>query len=361
MFWSTEKQPAYQHDREIIQLIEKDWKSFEQEVRSKVGHLSQEYMTWRKRSYFAGAGLIAGAATFIGGGEWAIDMVKDVFGLPAGFAFVIFVLAITLIIFSGWVEWRWLKVNYYFTRALNPIMYEKAIQLLGLTAHHTMNQSKTLANESPRQKKIFALLEKSELITTDAENYSRYWIDDMVSAEYQGRILFMAELAGKFSSSQKTRRRSAFQGLFVMHTLPRSLEGKTFVTTEADQQGFGHIPKWHHWFKTEESPQETQLEWNDFENKLHVATTNETEARYILSTDFMQELYNWWSVRKGNIRLSFIGNQLFILYPDKNVRIGLSTASLNKKDLQHYLLSIVRPIWHVQKLMQHAESRLRRW
>jgi len=39
----------------------------------------------------------------------------------------------------------------------------------------------------------------------------------------------------------------------------------------------------------------TLLEWGQFEDLLHVETTNETEARYLLPPDAMENIYHSWS------------------------------------------------------------------
>ena len=162
-----------------------------------------------------------------------------------------------------------------------------------------------------------------------------------------------------FGVGKSRRDKEVFHGLFAVHDLPRHLEGKTFITTENDKWGFGGLFWGHRLVGTHKAPRETRLEWNDFDNKLHVATTNEIEARSILTPDFMGELYDWWKERGGNIRVSFLDNRLYVLLPDRNVRIGVSTIGFSEEHLKHYMLTVMRPVWHLKQLMNHAEARLR--
>jgi hypothetical protein len=334
---------VHEHDTKIIQLIEKNWGNLEQVVQTKAGHLEQEFILWR-RVIMLWVGLYAVTfmiAFFINNDEQLAE-----------YSLIVLVLFFLLSLTSGFVFSRWNSINRKLNKILNPLIFEKVLQILGFTGNHVTEESVTEAE-------IVNLLDHSELIT---ETRNEYQIDDMVSAEFHGRSLFLSELAVKYVSSSGKKRsgRNVFHGFFVVHDLPRSLEGKTFITTEGDKKGFGNISWWRQKFRTKETPRETLLEWNDFENKLHVATTNEIEARYILTPDFMQELYNWWSERGGNIRISFLDNRLYLLYPDMHVKIGVSTAGFSEKNLKQYLLTVMRPVWHLQHLMKHAESRLHR-
>lgn len=342
------------HDEEIKRLINDKWGDFEQEVRNQVGHLEENYVLWRRRSKVANISLLVGLVAISGDEDvWMIELVGRVFGLSGWALVIIFILLLFMAGVSGWILWRWSKVNKEFNKALNPIVFDKAFAILGFAGQH-------LSPDSVSEPEITALLDHSELIT---ENRNRYVVDDMVVSEYQGRPLFMSELSVQnVTGSGKNRRtKNIFHGILITHDLPKSLNGKTFVTTEGDKRGFGKMSWWRRWFKKAETPQETILEWNDFENTLHVATTDGTEARYILTPDFMADLYDWWIVRKGKIRLSFIADRFYVLYPDKRVKIGVSTVSLAEKDLQQYVLAAARPLWHMKKLMESTEARLRSW
>ena len=97
------------------------------------------------------------------------------------------------------------------------------------------------------------------------------------------------------------------------------------------------------------------MEWNEFEALLHVAATNPTEARYILTTDFMVELHDWWQEHKGNIRLSFIASRMYILFPDKGIKLKDTVPSLDESALRAYILSIAKPLLHVLHLVEKVK------
>jgi len=113
-------------------------------------------------------------------------------------------------------------------------------------------------------------------------------------------------------SGGEKRFRRIFHGYFFAVDISKTLVGKTFVTTKGDILGYGNKSSFGR-----NDVSRTELEWNDFENKIHVSTTDPIEARYILTTDFMTDLYDWWNERvEKQIRISFIGDKMYFIYPD---------------------------------------------
>jgi hypothetical protein len=193
---------------------------------------------------------------------------------------------------------------------------------------------------------VIARLTVSELIT---ESFNRTTVEVVCSGTIQGTTVTVAELDVKHETGSGKNRtvKDIFHGYFVECTLKKPLSGKTFVTTEHDKSGFGNISAF-----SRSAPRETLLEWNDFEHLLHVATTDEVEARYILTPDLMSDLYDWWHGRSEQIRLSFIGDRLYILYPDDRIRIGETIKELDEPALTEHLLTIARPLLHVVHLVE---------
>lgn len=150
------------------------------------------------------------------------------------------------------------------------------------------------------------------------------------------------------------RNQKIFQGVLAEITLPRTLSGVTYISTEGDAFGFLHTSFWST-IGQEEGVKESIFEWNQFEKDLHVATNNEVEAREILTPDFMSDLYTWWSEHKENIRIVFRGNKMQVLLRDHAVRIGTSTTSTKQSDLKKYAMSIMRPIWRILTLAEDVK------
>ncbi len=273
---------------------------------------------------------------------------------------VAFLLA-ALALYGGYRLLMWFGVQRFiqlrFHAAVNRAVFREAFALLGLPG--TWNENVILQMTSaydrqpgPGNAVVLGRLEASELIT---EDHNTNLVDDEFSVLVGDREVQIAELDIKHvtGSGKNRHTKHIFHGYLVGMPLRRPLVGKTFVSTDGDTSGVGHQTFWNEVLGGE--AKETQLEWNEFENLLHVATTDGAEARYILSTDFMHDLYEWWKEKPGNIRLSFIGQSFYILFPDDQVRLHDSVPRLNEQSLTDYLYTITKPLMHVVHLIEDVK------
>lgn len=210
-------------------------------------------------------------------------------------------------------------------------------------------------NFSTASSTLKVALEGSELIT---EPHNRIQTDDAMLSLLNDKLdVWELKVQNATGSGKNKRLKEIFEGYFLSYKLPKKLEGKTFVSTEGDRSGFGHQTFWSNLFG--DGVETTELEWNDFENKLHVSSTDLSEVRYILTTDFMEDLYNWWEDKNENIRLSFIEDKMFLLFPDKRINFAGTILSLKEKNVRNYLESIALPLLHVLHLIEDVENRFR--
>jgi hypothetical protein len=142
-----------------------------------------------------------------------------------------------------------------------------------------------------------------------------------------------------------------FKGVFVVTTLPQSYPAKIFISTDNDRVGFAHQTFWKNLFARGQV-QETNLEWNDFDNHLHVATNNPIIVRELLTPTFMQDLYTWWQEHKLNMRISIHGDKFYMLLPGTTIKIGTSTTSTDPGKIIRYAWSLVQPVWRTLVLLE---------
>lgn len=207
--------------------------------------------------------------------------------------------------------------------------------------------------ESEKSERVMSTLVSSELIT---ESFNTTRIDNIFEITLGDKVLFVSELhVQNITGSGRNRNvNEIFKGYFATTNLKETLKGKTFVSTEGDLHGFAHRTYWTS--LTNQKIKETLFEWNDFEALLHVATNNEQEARHVLTPSFMTDLYDWWKIQaKANIRISFIENNFYLLFPDKQIRFEDTVSEVEKKQLQEYLLTIARPLLHVLHLVEDVK------
>ena len=336
-------------------------------VKDEVGHLEAEYKKFKRQQLIA-------AALFISP-FFLLQFTPSIFDIVAPviptlydeFALVIFFVSMSICAFYGFkLMFTGNEVIQRFHAGVNKILFLKVFSLLKLNGElieHTVanvnsnqnskpfkNYLSTLAPpDTPERAATLNRLRESELIT---ESHNTNVVDNLFELWIEGRKLEGSELLIQhITGSGKNRSvKRIFKGYFMSFELAKRLEGKTFVSTEGDEYGFGH--KAFFSGKKDEGLRETTLEWNQFEKLLHVATNNETEARYVLTTDFMSDLYSWWESRKGNIRISFIGNRMYILFPDSKVKFNDTIPRIGTKEVEKYLLTIATPLLHVVHLIE---------
>jgi hypothetical protein len=350
--------------------------SLVQKTKDSIGEFELEYLKNTKLRRQGGVLIVLGIL-FSGAGYLVVQM--SIYIQSQTMFWSLFLLFVSVGIYFFWQAYRKMKGTSKpiaaFHTALNDFVFPIAFQTLGLTARRINNSLRTtspakltigpsflgmnwgrslsLNGEPSGHAKALVLLDSSELIT---ESRNTVVVDDVVMSSYDGRALHFSELDVKnVTGSGKNRRvKHIFHGYFVTFDLKRSLAGKTFVSTEGDKHGFGH----QSFFSTKknEGLGTTELEWNDFEDLLHVVTNDPTEARYVLTPDFMIDLHSWWSVQKQNIRISFIGDRMYILFPDKEIRIGKTIKRIDSIEIRAYLESICRPLMHVLHLVEDVRQ-----
>lgn len=240
---------------------------------------------------------------------------------------------------------QWMKNDHLLAREINMALVPTFTNVLDKLVMYT--------HDSAHRVKTSELLKESALLTSeglDIEADDTYTIYG--ENEVSVRELFVTKLV---SNGKSTSRVEVFKGVFVVADLGKGHEAETYISTDGDRSGFAHRTFWSDLVESGEV-KETILEWNEFEKELHVATTNPTKAREILTPDFMQDVYEWWKEHELNMRIAFKGSKLYLLLPEETIKIGTSTTSIDSKKIESYAHSLLRPIWRSVKLVEDVYS-----
>jgi hypothetical protein len=242
---------------------------------------------------------------------------------------------------------RWLTRHRLFARELNMSL----VPIMSAVLERTV----VYANEPRGSAATMQVLAHSELMTSGAIEI----VSDDTFRLPGNRPVTVHELQVIELVQRKhgTERRTTFTGTLVAIELERRITHKTFISTEGDRYGFGHQSFWSHVLSTT-GVQPTELESNDFERDLHVATTDPVSARELLTPDFMIRLHTWWESDPKNIRISFIDNYCYVLLPDLRVKFSAATTATNHSALRRYALSMVQPLWRALTLVEAIPSRV---
>jgi Protein of unknown function (DUF3137) len=335
-------------------------------IMAAVGPLEQEYIAYnRKILVFTGAVVVYFVSIQLG-----FLMLTSFFGELAAAGFLFLLLPFFMLRYM----YRYVRdhgaVKRAFASGVDAVVYEQVFKMLGYAGTHIKHTSVNTASlsakypalskvleslaspqeSSPESVKVKGELEQSELITRP---HNTVTVDNLIATQLANVDLTMSELdvSHETGSGKNRSVQQIFKGNFVVVDLPKKLSGRTFVTSEGDTHGFGHRS-----FLSDgkDGVHETVLEWGEFEEMLHVATTDEMEARYILTPNFMATLHDWWKGKTGNIRISFINSRLYLLFPDDMVRFSHTISKITEKETEEYCLSIARPLLHVIHLVEEV-------
>lgn len=148
------------------------------------------------------------------------------------------------------------------------------------------------------------ILEKSKLFDT----YNYHEGDDFFSGYYQNVQMIVSEEKLRFVRRSDDGKRvsyaNIFQGIMILLSMNKNFSGQTVVLKD---KGFLNV------FSKIKGLQKVALEDSLFEKEFEVYSNDQLEARYLLTTAFMERMLKVREAYKSNkIQFSFFDNQLLI-------------------------------------------------
>ena len=164
-------------------------------------------------------------------------------------------------------------------------------------------------------------LEPSGIIPSYDSNY----LEDYVKGKYKDVTLELTEakLTETRGTGKNRRTVTVFNGIFVLLEMNKNFSGKTVVKKDQGKMGNWFTRKFNKplFSKKTVDLKNVKLEDPVFEKKFEVYSTDQVEARYLLTTSFMERLLELSSLfsKNGTIQCSFYLNKLLLMIPsDKN-------------------------------------------
>ena len=155
-------------------------------------------------------------------------------------------------------------------------------------------------------------LEESDIIPS----YDHAHLEDYVKGSYKGVSIELVEarLTENRGNGKNNKIVYTFGGMLVRLSMNKSFIGHTIM--KRDQ---GKVGNWFANKFSDKDKQKVALEDPVFEKEFEVYSTDQVEARYLLSTSFMERLLSLSSVMncKG-IQASFYDNHLLVMVPTKH-------------------------------------------
>ena len=147
-------------------------------------------------------------------------------------------------------------------------------------------------------------------------SFDRCHMEDHVKGDYKEVALEMVEarLTETQGSGKNRRTVIKFSGMFVRMSMNKNFTNRTVV-----KRDHGKIGNWFAGKFGNKNMEKVALEDPVFEKEFEVYSTDQVEARYLLSTSFMERLLQLSNVVKSSgIQASFYENHLLLMIPSKH-------------------------------------------
>ncbi|WP_200762916.1 DUF3137 domain-containing protein [Nitrosophilus alvini] len=142
----------------------------------------------------------------------------------------------------------------------------------------------------------------------------RYGGNDFVNGKIGKTEIMFSDLHAEYKTTDskgRTHYHTIFQGLFFVADFNKKLMGKTVVLPDTAQKLFGFAGTFLQSINRSKG-ELVKLDDPAFEKEFVVYSSDQIEARYILTHSLMKRVLDFKRKRKAPLYLSFVGNKIFI-------------------------------------------------
>lgn len=177
---------------------------------------------------------------------------------------------------------------------------------------------------------------ESTFVGTELFNTSpdRYHTEDLIQGKYGKTFLQLAEVDAE---ERRTRRDSKgnretyyvtiFDGLLLIADFHKHFHGRTFIFPDHSEKTFGNFARFFQKMGGRSDTNLIRLEDPEFENAFSVYSTDEVEARYILSTAMMRRILDMRKRFGKDIRIGFKASSLVLAVPHNRPYLEPDTST----------------------------------
>lgn len=180
----------------------------------------------------------------------------------------------------------------------------------------------------------------SELFSKPPDRYSS---EDLIEGTHGKTSLRLAEVHAEdrqttTDSKGRTRTRyvTIFKGLLLIADFNKHFQGRTFVFPDLAENLFGNFGRAFQKLGGRSETGLIRLEDPEFENAFAVYSSDEIEARYLLSTSMMQRLLKLRERFGTEVRIGFKESSIFLSVPHRSgfLEAGLRTPATDGAQLR---------------------------
>ncbi len=203
----------------------------------------------------------------------------------------------------------------------------------------------------------------TELFTTDPDRYSS---EDLIEGNVGKTFLQLAEVDAeerRTSTDSKGNTRTTyvtiFKGLLVIADFHKRFQGRTFVFPDTAENLFGNFGRFFQKLGGRSETSLIRLEDPEFEDAFAVYSTDEIEARYILSTSMMRRLLRLRERFGDGLRVAFKESCVALAVPGRGsfLEPRLGVAAADPEQIRGLLVELD----HVLALVEELDLNTRIW
>lgn len=149
---------------------------------------------------------------------------------------------------------------------------------------------------------------------------------------------------------------TVFRGIFFVANFPKKFSGHTIIKTDLSEKKIGFIGRGIQRFV--EGDQLVELEDPEFEEYFKVTSTDQIEARYILSSSFMNRLKELRESFDSKIELSFIKSKVIVTIPMARNMFEYQRSDSKdqyKEQIQHFIRDFEMISYLVDELQLNSQ------
>lgn len=180
--------------------------------------------------------------------------------------------------------------------------------------------------------------------------YYRSGLFDTVVDNYAGNNMFRGKMGQTdfmmsnvwTSVSGENNDIIVFRGILIVAEFSKNFKGKTIILPDITEEKYGSLIGTWLQKKSRRIEELVKLEDVDFEKEFVVYSTDQIEARYILSPSLMEKL-TLLSEKYAGIAVSFVDNKMFVAIPTNNIiSFNLPFDILIDKEEVYYKYNILK-------------------
>ncbi len=192
---------------------------------------------------------------------------------------------------------------------------------------------------------LFITQNKYDLSKIFLSNPDIYSGEDLVTGKIEKTQVEFCELHTQDRQTDhkgRTHYVTIFKGLFFIADFNKHFSGQTYVLSDFGERFLGFFGKLMQNISVGR-PDVVRLEDPEFEKIFVVYSSDEVEARYILSPSFMERLVEFRKKMNSSVQLSFVGSNLYMAIPMKKnlFEPSLRRTVMNFEDIKEYYKQIL--------------------